>query len=62
MPKMSEFRKAMRLAVKASHHAFKNPDLKKRTEAIDEYTAEGIDIRIRKSVHKDNRGQHVKPA
>lgn len=62
MPKMSKFRIALRLAEKVSHHAFRNPDLKKRTESIDEYTAEGIAARIKKSVHKDNRGQQIRPA
>lgn len=35
---------------------------KSRTEAYSQWKAEGIDIRIKKSMHKDNRGRRVKEA
>lgn len=57
---MTPFRKSLRLYAKAQKHAWNHIGFgSKRPEAIDYYTHESIDARIKKSVHKDNRGQRV---
>jgi hypothetical protein len=57
---MNSFKKALKLATKAAHHAFRNPDLKCRTEAVDAYLAEGVTERLIKKMKKKNYDNNVR--
>lgn len=58
MPKLSEFRKSLRLELKLAKHVFRNMDYKSHKDPPLEYIFEGMDERLKKSMKKDNRGQH----
>lgn len=61
MPKMSKFRKELRMANKIAKFAFRQMDFNSHSDAFDRYQIEGSVERSKKIMHKDNRGQHVKP-
>jgi hypothetical protein len=61
MPKLSKFRLAMRSAAQAHKHSLKQfGKPMPKTEAITLYNTEGFFKSIKKSLKKDNRGQHTK--
>lgn len=55
---MNNFKKSLRLAKKADKHWFHHPFTPK-AESIDYWVWEGITDKIKRSLHKDNRGQRV---
>lgn len=57
---MTPFRKALRLQMKAYKHAFRNLDMKNRSEAINHYQAEGIMERQIKNMKKSNYDNNVR--
>lgn len=59
MPKLSKFQKLLRIEAKLCKHMFRNMSLKSTYTVIAGYDAVKKAERIKKSVHKDNRGQRV---
>lgn len=57
---MTKFQKLLRIEAKLCKHCFRNMSLKSTHTVIAGYDAVKKAERIKKSVHKDSRGQRVK--
>ena len=56
---MTRFQKMLRSYALAAQHAFKNQDLKSRTEPYWKYQCDGMDERVKKSLHKGQRERSI---
>lgn len=55
-PRLKKFRASLDSQKKADMHMWKNPHTHLKTEPIDHYNREGVDERLKLSMHKGSAG------